>query len=432
MKKKNPKLFNFNTLSLHSGQNLDSDFASRALPIYQTTSYVFKNASDASSIFNLEQDGHLYSRISNPTVSALEERLASLEKGIGAICTASGQAALHLTVATLLNSGDHIVSSNRIYGGSRNLLGLTLKRFGISTTFVDPTNLTQIKRSIKKNTKLFFAESLGNPGLEVLDIEKVAKLMKEAKIPFLVDNTIATPYLCNPFDFGANLVMHSTTKFIGGHGVAIGGVIIDSGSFDWNNSKKFANLTEPYLGYHNLNFYQEFGPGAFLSRARSEGLRDFGAALSPQNAFYIMLGVETLGPRMMKHVSNAEYIASFLSGKDEVSWVKHPSLKSHKGHKLACKLMPKGSGAIISFGLKGGKKSAVKFIESLKVFSHLANIGDAKSLIIHPASTTHSQLSKSELKKVGITEDLIRISIGIEDLDDLLKDINSALLKSFK
>ncbi len=431
-KKNNLKLFNFNTLSLHSGQSLDSDYSSRALPIYQTTSYVFKNASEASSVFNLEQDGHIYSRISNPTVSALEERLAALEKGIGAICTSSGQAALHLTIATLLNAGDHIIASNRIYGGSRNLLGLTLKRFGINTTFVDPNNLNEIKKSIRKNTKLFFAETLGNPGLEVLDIEKVSKITSEAKIPFLVDNTIPTPYLCNPFDYGANLVMHSTTKFIGGHGIAIGGVVIDSGSFDWSKTKKFRNLTEPYVGYHNLNFHEEFGPGAFLSRARAEGLRDFGASLSPQNAFYIMLGVETLGPRMMKHVSNAEYVASFLSGKDEVNWVKHPSLKSHKGHRLAFKLMPKGAGSIISFGLKGGKASAVKFIENLKLMSHLANIGDAKSLVIHPASTTHSQLDKNELKKVGITEDLIRLSIGIEDLDDLIKDINNALLKAFK
>ena len=431
-KKNNLKLFNFNTLSLHSGQNLDSDFLSRALPIYQTTSYVFENAKEASSVFNLEKDGHIYSRISNPTVSALEERLASLEKGIGAICTASGQAALYLTIATLLNSGDHILSSNRIYGGSRNLLGLTLKRFGINTTFVNPSNLEEIKKNIKRNTKLIFAETLGNPGLEVLDIEKIAKIASNAKVPFLVDNTIPTPYLCNPFDFGANLVMHSATKFIGGHGIAVGGAVIDSGSFDWSQTKKFKNLTEPYLGYHNLNFYEEFGPGAFLTRARAEGLRDFGSSLSPQNAFYIMLGVETLGPRMMKHVSNAEYIASFLSGKEEVAWVKHPSLKSHKGHNLAVKLMPKGAGAIISLGLKGGKKSAIKFIESLKVFSHLANIGDAKSLVIHPASTTHAQLSKAELKKLGITEDLIRLSVGIEDLDDLMKDINNALLKAFR
>ncbi|MBF97115.1 MAG: L-methionine gamma-lyase [Alphaproteobacteria bacterium MarineAlpha9_Bin4] len=433
MKKKSDlNIFNFNTLSLHAGQNPDSDYSSRALPIYQTTSYVFKNANEASSIFNLEQDGHIYSRISNPTVSALEERLASLEKGIGAICTSSGQAALHLTIATLLNAGDHIISSDRIYGGSRNLLGLTLKRFGINTTFVDPNSINQIKKNIRKNTKLFFAETLGNPGLEVLDIEKISKITSEAKIPFLVDNTIPTPYLCNPFDYGANLILHSTTKFIGGHGIAIGGVVIDSGSFDWSKTKKFSNLTQPYKGYQNLNFYQEFGPGAFLSRARAEGLRDFGASLAPQSAFYIMLGVETLGPRMMKHVSNAEYIAAFLSGKDEVKWVKHPSLKSHKGHKLASKLMPKGAGAIISFGLKGGKVNAIKFIENLKLMSHLANIGDAKSLVIHPASTTHSQLTKEDLKKVGITEDLIRISVGIEDLNDLIKDINSALLKVFK
>ena len=433
MKKKiNLNLHNFNTRSLHAGQRLDSDFCSRALPIYQSTSYVFKSANEASSIFNLEQDGHIYSRISNPTVSALEERLASLEKGIGAICTSSGQAALHLTVATLLNSGDHIISSDRIYGGSRNLLDLTLRRFGISTTFVDPTNIDQIKKNIKKNTKLFFAETLGNPTLEVLDIERISKITNDKKIPFLVDNTIPTPYLCTPFDYGANLVMHSTTKFIGGHGVAIGGAVIDSGSFDWSNTKKFKSLTEDYKGYNNLNFYEEFGPGAFLSRARAEGLRDFGASLSPQNAFYIMLGVETLGPRIMKHVSNAEYLASFLSGKEEVSWVKHPSLKSHKGHKLASKLMPKGTGAIISFGLKGGRKTAVKFIENLKLISHLANIGDAKSLVIHPASTTHAQLKKSELKKIGISEDLIRISVGIEDLDDILNDINSAIFKACK
>ena len=431
-KKKNLKLFNFNTLSLHSGQKLDSDYSSRAVPIYQTTSYVFESAKEASSVFNLEKDGHIYTRISNPTVSALEERLASLEKGIGAICTASGQAALFLTIATLLNSGDNIIASNRIYGGSRNLLDLTLKRFGIRTTFVNPDNLEEIKKNIKRNTKLIFAETLGNPGLEVLDIEKIAKIASNEKIPFLVDNTIPTPYLCNPFDFGANLVMHSTTKFIGGHGIAVGGAVVDSGSFNWSQTKKFKNLTEPYLGYHNLNFYEEFGPGAFLSRARAEGLRDFGSSLSPQNAFYIMLGVETLGPRMMKHVSNAEYIASFLSGKEEVAWIKHPSLKSHKGHNLATKLMPKGAGAIISLGLKGGKEAAIKFIENLKVFSHLANIGDAKSLVIHPASTTHSQLDKAELKKLGITEDLIRLSVGIEDLDDLMEDINNALLKVFR
>ena len=380
MKKKiNLNLHNFNTRSLHAGQRLDSDFCSRALPIYQSTSYVFKSANEASSIFNLEQDGHIYSRISNPTVSALEERLASLEKGIGAICTSSGQAALHLTVATLLNSGDHIISSDRIYGGSRNLLDLTLRRFGISTTFVDPTNIDQIKKNIKKNTKLFFAETLGNPTLEVLDIERISKITNDKKIPFLVDNTIPTPYLCTPFDYGANLVMHSTTKFIGGHGVAIGGAVIDSGSFDWSNTKKFKSLTEDYKGYNNLNFYEEFGPGAFLSRARAEGLRDFGASLSPQNAFYIMLGVETLGPRIMKHVSNAEYLASFLSGKDEVTWVKHPCLKSHKGNKLASKFMPKAWPAPYVTYKMSVKASATSLIS----FFSIASLSSSSSSLIN-------------------------------------------------
>ena len=428
MKKKNNK-FSFNTLSVHSGQKLDKDFRSRALPIYQTTSYSFESFQQASSVFNLEIDGHIYSRISNPTVSALEERLASLEGGIGAICVSSGQAALHLTLATLLNKGDHIISSDRIYGGSRNLMGLTLKRFGIETSFIDLSNLALIKKNIKRNTKLIFSETIGNPRLEVLNVPEVSKLCKKNKILFVVDNTIATPFLFNPINFGADIVIHSATKFIGGHGVAIGGVVIDSGNFDWKATAKYKNITAPYEGYNNLNYFEEYGPAAFLMRARSEGLRDFGAALSPQNAFYLLMGVETLGPRMMRHVSNCEYIASYLSGRDEVSWISYPGLKSHKDFELAAKLMPKGTGAIVSFGLKGGKKSALKFIENLKVFSHLANIGDAKSLVIHPASTTHSQLNKKDLKKSGITEDLIRLSIGIEDLDDLLEDLSAALKK---
>ncbi|MAJ24221.1 MAG: O-acetylhomoserine aminocarboxypropyltransferase [Rickettsiales bacterium] len=428
MKKKNNK-FSFNTLSVHSGQKLDKDFRSRALPIYQTTSYSFESFQQASSVFNLEIDGHIYSRISNPTVSALEERLASLEGGIGAICVSSGQAALHLTLATLLNKGDHIISSDRIYGGSRNLMGLTLKRFGIETTFIDLSNLALIKKNIKRNTKLIFSETIGNPRLEVLNVPEVSKICKKNKILFVVDNTIATPFLFNPINFGADMVIHSATKFIGGHGVAIGGVVIDSGNFDWKATTKYKNITAPYEGYNNLNYFEEYGPAAFLMRARSEGLRDFGAALSPQNAFYLLMGVETLGPRMMRHVSNCEYIASYLSGRDEVSWISYPGLKSHKDFQLAAKLMPKGTGAIVSFGLKGGKKSALKFIENLKIFSHLANIGDAKSLVIHPASTTHSQLNKKDLKKSGITEDLIRLSIGIEDLDDLLEDLSAALKK---
>ncbi len=434
MKKKNNKFkgHSFNTLSVHSGQKLDKNFKARAVPIYQTTSYVFDSTSEAASIFNLDTDGYIYSRISNPTVSTLEERLASLEKGIGAICVASGQAALHLTVATLLNHGDHIVASDRIYGGSRNLLGLTLRRFGIETTFVDPKNYNLIKKSIKKNTKLFFAETIGNPGLEVLDIPKISKICKVSNIPLLVDNTIATPFLLNPIDHGADMVLHSATKFIGGHGVALGGVIIDSGNFKWGETKKFKNITSPYEGYNGLNYYEEFGPGAFLARARSEGLRDFGATLSPQNAFYLLMGVETLGPRMMKHVSNCEYIAAFLSGREEVNWVSYPSLKSHKDFSIASKLLPKGSGAILSFGIKGGEKSALKFINSLKIFSHLANIGDSKSLAIHPASTTHSQLNKKELDKSGVSKDLIRLSVGIEDLDDLLNDIQQALKRAIK
>ena len=434
MKKKNNKFqgHRFSTLSVHSGQKLDKDFKARAVPIYQTTSYVFDSTSEAASIFNLDADGHIYSRISNPTVSALEERLASLEKGIGAICVASGQAALHLTVATLLNQGDHIIASDRIYGGSRNLLGLTLKRFGIEVTFVDPKNYKLISKSIKKNTKLFFAETIGNPGLEVLDIPKISKICEANNIPLVLDNTIATPFLLNPIDYGADIVLHSATKFIGGHGVALGGVIIDSGNFKWDQTNKYKNITSPYEGYNQLNYYEEFGPGAFLARARSEGLRDFGATLSPQNAFYLLMGVETLGPRMMKHVSNCEYIAAFLSGKEEVSWVSYPSLKSHEDFSIASKLLPKGSGAILSFGIKGGKKSALKFINSLNIFSHLANIGDSKSLAIHPASTTHSQLNKKQLEKSGVSEDLIRLSVGIEDLDDLLNDINQALRKAIK
>ena len=434
MKKKHNKFqgHRFSTLSVHSGQKLDKDFKARAVPIYQTTSYVFDSTSEAASIFNLDADGHIYSRISNPTVSALEERLASLEKGIGAICVASGQAALHLTVATLLNQGDHIIASDRIYGGSRNLLGLTLKRFGIEVTFVDPKNYKLISKSIKKNTKLFFAETIGNPGLEVLDIPKISKICEANNIPLVLDNTIATPFLLNPIDYGADIVLHSATKFIGGHGVALGGVIIDSGNFKWDQTNKYKNITSPYEGYNQLNYYEEFGPGAFLARARSEGLRDFGATLSPQNAFYLLMGVETLGPRMMKHVSNCEYIAAFLSGKEEVSWVSYPSLKSHKDFSIASKLLPKGSGAILSFGIKGGKKSALKFINSLNIFSHLANIGDSKSLAIHPASTTHSQLNKKQLEKSGVSEDLIRLSVGIEDLDDLLNDINQALRKAIK
>ena len=426
-KKNIKKTFQLDTLNLHAGQKLDSDFSARAQPIYQTTSYVFDTTENAKAMFNLEKQGHIYSRISNPTVSALEERIAAIEGGVGAVCTASGQAALHLAVVTLMNSGSHIIASDRIYGGSRNLLGLTLKRFGIETSFIDFSDLKLVKDSVRQNTRLLFSETIGNPGLEILNISAISDIAPKVKIPLLVDNTLATPYLCNPIELGADLVLNSLTKFIGGHGVAIGGAIVDSGEFDWRSSKKFENISEPYIGYHGLNYLQEFGPGAFLARARSEGLRDFGASMAPQNAFYILMGVETLGPRMMKHVSNAEFIASFLEGNNLINWVSYPGLKSHKDFELATEIMPKGAGAIISFGIKGGIESSKVFIEKLELFSHLANVGDAKSLVIHPASTTHSQLNKKELKKLGITEDLIRLSIGLEDLDDLIKDLNRAL-----
>ena len=419
--------YELDTLSLHAGQKLDDNYSSRAQPIYQTTSYVFSDTDQASSLFNLQSPGHIYSRISNPTVSTLEERLAAMESGIGAICTASGQSSLHLAIATIMSAGDHIISSDRIYGGSRNLLELTMSRFGIETTFVNPENLDSIKASIKSNTKLIFGETIGNPGLDDLNIPEVSKIANESQIPFMVDNTFATPYLCNPLKLGADLVMHSVTKFLGGHGVAIGGVIIDSGKFDWQISGNFPNMSEPYKGYHGLNFSEEYGPGAFLARARAEGLRDFGASMSPQNAFYLLLGVETLGPRMARHVSNSEYIASFLLGRDDVNWVSYPGLNSHKDFELANNLMPKGAGAIISFGIKGGKDAGRKFIEKLEIFSHLANVGDAKSLVLHPASTTHSQLDKEELKKSGVSEDMIRLSIGLEDVDDLIGDLKKAL-----
>ncbi len=432
IKKKNKIEKSVNTLALHAGLKLDKDFRSRALPIYQTTSYVFEDCDVAKAIFNLENPGHIYSRISNPTVAALEERLAVLEGGIGSICTSSGMAALHLAIVTLLSNGDHIVASSSIYGGSRNLLGLTLPRFGINTTFVEPNDMVSISNAIKPETRLIFAETIGNPGLEVLDIENVSNLAHKNNIPLLVDNTFATPYLCRPIDFGADIVIHSATKFIGGHGVAIGGVLIDSGRFDWKNSGLFPTLTESYSGYSDLNFSEEFGPNAMLSRARAEGLRDFGACMSPQNAFYLMLGVETLGPRMKSHVKNAEKIAMYLNTKEEVRWVSYPGLKDDKEYKLSQKYMPNGAGAIIVFGLGGDRNRGSKFIENLNLFSHLANVGDAKSLVIHPASTTHAQLNPEELAKIGISEDMIRLSIGIEDTDDLIDDIEKAIGKSNK
>ena len=425
-----PRYIKPDTLSLHAGQRPDPVHGARAVPIYQTTSYVFDDTDQAAALFNLERAGHLYSRISNPTVAVLEERIAALEGGVGAICTASGQAALCLAVMTLMDAGSHIVSSQSIYGGSHNLFMHTLPRFGIETSLVNPRDTAAFKSAIRPNTRLLFAETLGNPGLEVPDIEAIAEVAHLAGLPLLIDNTFATPYLFRPLEWGADLVHHSITKFIGGHGIAIGGVIVDGGRFDWEASGKFPTLTEPYAGYHGIDYAEEFGPQAFIMRARTEGLRDFGACLSPTNAFHILQGVETLPVRMARHVENARAVVKFLVDHDAVEWVTWPELPDHPDHELAARMLPKGPGAIFSFGIVGGRAAGKKFIEGLQLFSHLANVGDAKSLVIHPGSTTHQQMDAEALAAAGITEGLVRLSVGLEDIDDLRDDLAAALKAS--
>jgi O-acetylhomoserine (thiol)-lyase len=425
-----PKPPAFETLSLHAGQHPDPVTGSRAVPIYQTTSYVFQDTEHAAALFNLERAGHIYTRISNPTTAVLEERLAALESGVGAVCTASGMAALHLAIATLLNSGDHIVASASLYGGTINLLTHTLPRFGIETTFVKPRDHAGMRAAIRPNTKLFIAETIGNPGLEVLDIPQVAEIAHAAGVPLLIDNTFATPYLSKPIELGADLVMHSITKWIGGHGIAIGGVIVDGGRFDYQASGKFPTMTEPYAGYHGIVFAEEFGPSAFVMRARAEGLRDFGACLSPTNAFHLLQGVETLGLRMQRHIENTASVLAFLTKNPAIEWVVHPSLDTHPDHALAQRLLPKGAGSIISCGVRGGRAAGRKFIEALRLASHLANVGDAKTLVIHPASTTHQQMDATQLKVAGLGEELVRLSIGIEAADDIIADLGQALRAS--
>jgi O-acetylhomoserine (thiol)-lyase len=427
-----PKSPRFDTLSLHAGQRPDPTTGARAVPIYQTTSYVFDDTEHAAALFNLERAGHIYSRISNPTVAVLEERIAALEGGVGAVATASGQAALHLIIATLMGAGGHIVASARIYGGSHNMFVHTLPRFGITATLVDPRKPASFGRAITDKTRLVFAETLGNPGLEVLDLEAVSDIAHKRGLPLAVDSTFTTPYLCRPIEHGADIVMHSATKFLGGHGIAIGGLVIDGGRFDWAASGKFPTMTEPYAGYHGIAFAEEFGPAAFITRARAEGLRDFGACMSPANAFYLLQGIETLPVRMGRHVANAEAVAGFLEKHAAVAWVKYPGLESHPDHALARRQMPKGAGAIMSFGIKGGRKAGARLIERLRVFSHLANVGDAKSLVIHPASTTHQQMSAEDLAKAGVGEELVRLSIGLEDARDLTDDLGQALAASQK
>lgn len=427
-----PPNFKFDTLSLHAGQRPDPTTGARATPIYQSASFVFPDTDYAVGLFNIERAGHVYSRLSNPTNAVLEERIAALENAVGGIATASGQAAMHLAIATIVGSGEHIVSSRSIYGGTHNLLAYTLPRFGIETTFVDPRDPNAFKNALQDNTRLVFGEILGNPGLEVLNIPVISEIAHSAGIPLLVDATFATPYLCKPIDFGADLVMHSATKFLSGHGVVIGGLLVDGGTFDWEASGKFTTLSEPYAGFHNLNFAEEFGPAAFITRARKEGLRDFGACMSPTTAFQILQGMETLPLRMQKHVENTQKVAEFLLEREEVDWLNHPMLESHPDHELTKTLLPKGCGAVFSFGIKGGREAGIKFIESLDIFSHLANIGDAKSLVIHPASTTHHRMDTEALKNAGISEGLIRLSIGLEDSSDLIADLKQALRASQK
>jgi|TARA_Y100000031_G_C8251331_1_gene400668 O-acetylhomoserine (thiol)-lyase len=425
-----PKPIQFDTLSLHAGQQPDPATGARATPIYQTASYVFRDTDYAVGLFNIERAGHVYSRLSNPTNAVLEERVAALEGGVGAIATSSGQAALHLAIATIVSAGEHIVSSRSIYGGSHNLLDYTLPRFGIETTFVDPQDPAAFRDAIQPNTRLIFGETLGNPGLEVLNIPVVAEIAHDAGLPLLIDSTFTTPYLCKPFELGADLVMHSATKFLSGHGIIIGGLVVDGGRFDWEASAKFPTLTEPYDGFHDLTFSEEFGPAAFITRARKEGLRDFGACMAPTTAFHILQGIETLPLRMDKHVSNTRKVVEFLNSNDTVEWVRYPELPEHPDYELAKQLLPKGCSSVFSFGIKGGRDAGRKFIEGMSLFSHLANVGDAKSLVIHPASTTHHRMDAEALQAAGISEGLIRLSIGLEDPDDLRRDLTSGLRAS--
>jgi O-acetylhomoserine (thiol)-lyase len=431
-----PRYLKFDTLSLHAGQQPDPKFGARAVPIYQTTSFVFKDSDHAASLFNMERAGHVYSRISNPTNAVLEERVAALEGGVGAIATASGQAALHLAIATLMGSGSHIVASSALYGGSHNLLDYTLPRFGIETTFVNVRDHRAIRAAIRPETRLIFGETLGNPGLDVMDIPHIAEIAHEHGLPLLVDSTFTTPYLQQPFALGADLLFHSATKFLGGHGVAIGGVLVDSGKFDWAQSGKFPTLAEPYAGFHGMNFAEESTTGAFLLRARREGLRDFGACMAPMTAFQLLQGIETLPLRMQRHVDNTRKVVAHLAAHKAVDHVGYPELPSHLDFELAKRLLPRGAGAVFSFTLKGGggnaREAGRRFIESLRVFSHLANVGDAKSLVIHPASTTHYRMDEAALKAAGIGEGTVRLSIGLEDPEDLIDDLERALAASQK
>ncbi len=414
------------TNALHAGHDVTKTQGTRAVPIYQTSSYVFNDADHAANLFALTEAGYIYTRLNNPTNDILEQRLAAVEGGVAAVATASGTAAIATTFMTLLKAGDHIVASNSLYGGTFNMLNNTLPRFGITTTFVDPDDVENFTKAVQPNTRAFFAESLGNPKLDVLDLKAISDHAKAAKVPFIVDNTIATPALLNPIEYGANIVIHSLTKYITGNGTTIGGVIIDAGTFDYSNGN-FPEFTEPSPSYHGLKYHDVLGPIAFIARVRIEGLRDLGSAPSPLNSFQVIQGLETLEIRMQKHSENALEIAQWLQSRDEVSWVNYPGLESSKYADLAAKYLPNGKSGIITFGLKKGFEAAKKITESTKIFSLLANIGDTKSLIIHPSSTTHSQLNEEEQNSTGVSSDLVRISVGIENIDDLKEDLDQAL-----
>jgi len=420
----------FDTLQVHAGQKADPTTGSRAVPIYQTTSYVFNNVEHAANLFALKEFGNIYTRIMNPTNDVFEQRIAALEGGVGALAVASGSAAITYAILNIAGSGDEIVSASTLYGGTYNLFSVTLPKLGIKTVFVDPDDPENFRKAINEKTKAVYIETIGNPGINIIDIEAVAKIAHENGLPLIIDNTFGTPYLIRPIEFGADIVVHSATKFIGGHGTSIGGVIVDSGKFDWAGSGRFPGLTEPDQSYHGVRYVEALGPIAYIIKARVQLLRDTGAAVSPFNSFLFLQGLETLSLRVEKHVSNTKKIVEFLQNHPLVSWVNYPSIKGNKYYELAQKYLPKGAGSIFTFGIKGGIETAKKFIDSLEIFSLLANVSDAKSLVIHPATTTHSQLSEEEQKAAGVTPDQIRLSIGIEDAEDLIYDLDQALKKA--
>ncbi|MEF9951412.1 MAG: O-acetylhomoserine aminocarboxypropyltransferase/cysteine synthase family protein [Clostridium sp.] len=421
------KKLGFNTIQVHGGQEVDKTTGARAVPIYQTTSYVFNDADHAANLFGLKEFGNIYTRLMNPTTDVLEKRVAELEGGVAALAVASGSAAITYAIMNICEAGDNIVSAGTLYGGTYNLFASTLPKYGINTTFVDPDNTENFRGAINENTKAIYIETIGNPNSNIIDIEKVAAIAHENNIPLIVDNTFGTPYLIRPIEHGADIVVHSATKFIGGHGTSLGGIIVDGGNFDWAAAGKFKGFTEPDPSYNGIVYSEAFGNIAYIIKARVQLLRDTGAALSPFNAFQLIQGLETLSLRVERHVENAEKIAKFLEGHEKVKWVNYPALEGNKYNDLYKKYLPKGAGSIFTFGINGGKAEAKKFIESLEIFSLLANVADAKSLVIHPASTTHAQLNEEQLKGAGVSEDLIRISVGIEDVEDLIDDLNVAL-----